>query len=490
MRLRLRFIFLSLIVSIALAFNINNSVAQLPLENAIDRLISEQMATQHIPGLALAVIKGDKILYAKGYGVASSSQPVTVQTQFFIASVSKSFTAAAIMQLVEARKINLDAPVRTYLPEFTLTDPKTDAQITIRHLLNQVSGLSDLGFPESQLPQPETLKARVTSLNIARPVAVPGTEFHYFNPNYAILARVVEVVSQQPFSEYLRLHLFAPLQMNHTLNVITSTEALQTATNLAQGHLMAFGIPFTAPEMKGFLGGSGGVISTAEDMAHFLIMQTNKGRFEDTELLSPQSVALMHTPPQNIHSSYGMGWFALKENGMPVLEHNGILSTFYTDVVLLPQDKYGIVLLYNISAMPLIAIALPQIKTGLIRLLTTGESVSGGIGMNGWGISIGILTLIGIGLAIRSLLRLRHWKQARHGIPVWRSLLSLSGMFFPAILLLALPWLLALQSDRVFSYAMLYRAMPDVMIWLSFCALLGVINGTLFLSTTQERKQN
>ncbi|HEY9602647.1 MAG TPA: serine hydrolase domain-containing protein, partial [Allocoleopsis sp.] len=362
--------------------------------------------------------------------------------------------------------------------------------ITIRHLLNQVSGLSDWGFPESQLPQPETLKARVTSLNTARPVAVPGTEFHYFNPNYAILARVVEVVSQQPFSEYLRSHLFAPLQMNHTLNVITSTEALQTATHLAQGHLMAFGIPFAAPEMKGFLGGSGGMISTAEDMAHFLILQTNKGRFEDAQLLSPQSVALMHTPPQNIHSSYGMGWFALKENGKPVLEHNGILSTFYTDVVLLPPDKYGIVLLYNISAMPLIAIALPQIKTGLIQLLTTGESVSGGIGMNEWGISIGILTLIGVGLAIRSLLRLWRWKQARHRIPVWRSLLSLSWMFFPAVLLLALPWLLALQSDRVFSHAMLYRAMPDVMIWLSVCALLGIINGTLFLSTTQERGQN
>ena len=86
---------------IALSFNIKNRVAQLPLENAIDRLINGQIATQHIPGLALAVTQGDKILYTKGYGVASSSQPVTVQTQFFIASVSKSFTATAIMQLVK-----------------------------------------------------------------------------------------------------------------------------------------------------------------------------------------------------------------------------------------------------------------------------------------------------------------------------------------------------------------------------------------------------
>ncbi|MGE5659648.1 MAG: serine hydrolase domain-containing protein [Actinomycetota bacterium] len=210
MLVRLRYIFLSLIVSLALAFPLKNGVAQIPFENAIDRLISEQMATQHLPGLALAITQGDKILYAKGYGVASSSEPVTVQTQFFIASVSKSFTAAAILQLVEAGKINLDAPVQTYLPEFTLSDANTGAQITLRHLLNQVSGLSDLGFPESQLPQPTTLKQRVTTLNTAHLVAVPGTEFHYFNPNYAILARVVEVVSHQPFSEYLRSHLFAP----------------------------------------------------------------------------------------------------------------------------------------------------------------------------------------------------------------------------------------------------------------------------------------
>jgi hypothetical protein len=125
-------------------------------------------------------------------------------------------------------------------------------------------------------------------------------------------------------------------------------------------------------------------------------------------------------------------------------------------------------------------IALPQIKTGLIQLLTDGQPTSRGMSIDLWGISIGILTLIGVGLAIRSMLRLRHGKQARHGVPLWRSQLILSRMFFPGVLLLALPWLLALQSDRVFSYAMLYRAMPDVMIWLSSCALLGVINGTLY----------
>jgi len=469
---------------IVFTFNLKGSATQTALDSTINRFISSQMATHHIPGLALAITHRNEVLYLKGYGVARRGQPVTPQTQFLIASGSKSFAAVAVMQLVEAGRIHLDTPVQTYLPEFTLTDPGIAAQITIRHLLNQVSGLSDLGFPESQLPQSATIAERVTSLSKARAIAAPGTQFLYFNPNYEVLARVVEVVSQQPFSTYLQTHIFLPLQMPHTLSITTMSEAWQRANRLAQGHLMAFSISFAYPEMCGYLGGSGGVISTAEDMAHYLIMQNNGGRFENIELLSSNSVILMHTPPQNMNSSYGMGWFEMME-GKPVLEHNGILSTFYTDVLLLPKQAYGIALLYNISAFPLIALALPQIKTGLIQLLTDGQPVPGEVSIDLWGISIGLLTLIGVALALRSLLRLPQWTQKIRTTPMWRLLLGIGWTFFPAIALLAMPWLLAMLTDRVFGYAMLFCSMLDVMIWLSVCAVLGALNGTariLFLA--------
>lgn len=273
------------------------------------------MKTHHIPGLALAITHNNQVLHVKGYSTANNDRPVTAQTQFLIASMSKSFTAIAVMQLVEAGQINLDSPVQTYLPEFTVTDPAFAAKITIRHLLNQVSGLSDVGFPdELQVSQATTIGNRITSLSQARPVAFPGSQFHYFNPNYEVLARVVEVVSQQPFSAYLQTHIFTPLQMSRTLNPTTSAEAFQGATNMAQGHLMAFGLPFAYPEMSGYVGGSSGIISTAEDMANYLIFQTNSGQFKETKLLSQSSVALMHTPPKTIGSSYGMGWFKSSEN--------------------------------------------------------------------------------------------------------------------------------------------------------------------------------
>lgn len=462
---------------IVITFNLNGSANQLDLESKIDRFITTQMKTHHIPGLALAITHNDQVLHVHGYGIANSDRLITPQTQFLIASVSKSFTAMAVMQLVEAGQINLDLPVQVYLPEFTLTDPAIAAKITIRHLLNQVSGLSDLGFSELQLSQATTIRDRVTSLSQARPIAFPGTEFHYFNLNYEVLARVVEVVSQQPFSTYLQMHIFTPLQMSQTLNVTTTADALQGATNMAQGHMMAFGLPFSYPEMSGYLSGSSGIISTAEDIANYLILQNNSGQFDGTKLLSQSSVALMHTPPQGIGSSYGMGWFNHSEKGELVLEHNGILSTFYTDIMLLPKEKYGIALLYNISALPLIMLAFPQIKAGLIQLLTDGQPATGGFSMTLWGIAIALLMFMSVALAIRSFLYLPQWKQAICRTPLWRVSLGIGCPFLPAIFLLVLPWLLALMSDRFFGYALLFRSMLDLMLWLSVCAVLGVVNG-------------
>jgi hypothetical protein len=349
-------------------------------------------------------------------------------------------------------------------------------------LLNQISGLSDLGFSESLHPQPKTNAERVNSLHSARPVAAPGTQFHYFNPNYDVLARVVEVVSRQSFSDYLRLHIFTPLQMFQTFHATTMTEAQQRASRMATGHLIAFAIPFAAQELSGYLGGNAGVASTAEDMAKYLILHSNQGRFEDTQLLTPDSVALMHTPPSQLKSPYAMGWFATTENGRQILQHNGILSTFYTDVAVLPNEKYGIALLYNISALPLIAFALPQIKSGLIQLLT-GETLSpNGFSIGLWGISLAILTVIGVALAIRSLLNFPQWKRKIYATPKWQILLSIAWMFFPVVVLLAMPWLVGMVSDRIFNYQQLFRAMLDVMLWLSLCAGFGLINGTIRLS--------
>jgi CubicO group peptidase (beta-lactamase class C family) len=456
--------------------------AQSTLEMKIDRFITHQMATQHIPGLALAITHENQVMYVKGYGKANTRQLVTPQTQFPIASLSKSFTAIAVLQLVEAGKIDLDAPVKQYLPDFTLADTKTAAQITIRQLLSHTSGLSDWSFSESLQPPPTNNAERVNSLHNAHLVAAPGAEFHYFNPNYDVLARVVEVVIGQSFGEYLQSHILTPLQMSQTFHATTMTEAQQRASRMATGHLMAFAIPFTAQELSGYLGGNAGVISTAEDMAKVLILHSNEGQFEDTQLLTPDSMALMYTSPPKPDTSYTMGWFVTTENGRKILQHNGILPTFYTDAAVLSNEKYSIALLYNISASSLIAFALPQLKAGLIQLLTDGTLPPSSFSINLWGIGFAILTAIGVTLAIRSLLYLPQWKQKIHATPKWQIVLGIAWMFFPLVVVLAVPWLVGMVSDRIFNYQQLFRAMPDVMLWLSLCAGLGFINGTIRLT--------
>jgi CubicO group peptidase (beta-lactamase class C family) len=435
------------------------------------------MTAQSIPGLALAITQGEDLIYIRGYGVDGKGQSVTPQTQFFIASVSKSFTALAVMQLVESGKIDLDAPVQTYLPEFTLTDPDVTSQVTVRHLLNQTSGLSELVFADMSLPQPETIKERVTSLRTARPVAKPGTEYHYFSPNYGTLARLVEVVSGQPFSEYLDQHVFKPLEMGDSLSVVTSTQGMQKAVHLAKGHLVAFGFPFPYPEAHGYLGGSGGVITTAEDIAKYLILQNNAGRYFQQQLVTPDSMSLMHTPPKKIDSTYAMGWTENSVAGRRILEHTGIISTYFADAVLIPEDRIGIAVFYNVSSFATNAFGSQQIRKGLISLLTGQEPASSWINVRLWGWMMGVLTLTSVFLAIRSLLLLPRWSQISETMPVWRLLSGILWSFVPLLALLGIPWLIARFADRVFGFMNLYKSMVEIFIWLGLTGILGAING-------------
>jgi CubicO group peptidase (beta-lactamase class C family) len=226
---------------------------------AVDRIVVGQLAANRIPGLALAITRGDEVLYVRGYGAARTGEPVTGRTQFLVASLSKSFTALAVLQLVEAGRVDLDAPVRRYRPDFALADSEAAARITVRQLLHQVSGLADTGFAGGLAQQQATLAARVASLRHAQTAAAPGAAFRYFDPNYQVLARLVEVVSGEPIDAYLRVHVFAPLGMRDTFGAVTADEAVARAERLAQGHLVVYGVPVAAQELSGVLGGASAV---------------------------------------------------------------------------------------------------------------------------------------------------------------------------------------------------------------------------------------
>ena len=414
-----------------------------------------------------------RVVHLRGYGDAGGGRPVTPDTQFLVASLSKSFTALAVLQLVEAGHIDLDAPVVAYLPEFTVADRTEAGRITVRMLLNQTSGMADAGFPEMTLPQPTTIADRVASLRAAELVSEPGTAFHYFDPNYAVLARMVEVVSGRPLAAYLRAQVFAPLAMTGTTSVVTTAQAPSAAPRPGPGpppRLRRPHRPRRARRLPGRLRrcrlhrpGHGQLVDRAQPAGD------PPG---PVPAQSPRHRAVEHPAPGDRHS-YAMGW-ARQPGTPPVIEHSGVLSTFYAHQALVPTGRYGIVSLANAYSGPVYFTGLLR---GLIALATADGTARQGFGARRIGIAlIGVAALI-VAVGAWRLWRLRGWRQQRAG-RLWRAALGVAGPFTPAALTLLVPTLVTRFSGRVFSWRVLFLAVPDLLGCLWLAAATGLALGT------------
>ena len=244
----------------------------------IESFVQDEMAAQRVPGLALGIVEDGRIAYIRGFGKADDSgRAVTPQTPFIIGSVAKSFTALAIMQLVEANKIGLDAPVRRYLPWFRVADEKASAEITVRHLLNQTSGISTKTGRSYQGNGDTTdtaLEQAVRKLKSAELIAPVGSKHQYSTINYSVLGLIVQTVAGQSYESYVQAKIFDPLQMR---NSFTSEAAAQPA-GLATGYNYWFGRPRASNQAynRGLLP-AGYLIASAEDMAHYVVAQLDGG---------------------------------------------------------------------------------------------------------------------------------------------------------------------------------------------------------------------
>jgi CubicO group peptidase (beta-lactamase class C family) len=322
---------------------------------AIDGYIERQLRRLHMPGAALAIVEGERIVHMRGFGRARpGGETPTPQTPFFIGSLTKSFTALAVMQLVEGGKVALDAPVQRYLPWFRVADLHASAQMTVRHLLNQTSGLPasageipltdyDAG-PDAAERQAQALAA----LDLPR---VPGAAFEYSNANYNLLGLIIAAVGGEPYADYVQTHILTPLGMNRTY-----TAAARAQRNgLAVGHRYWFSWPVAAPDLPiphGSLAG-GMLIATAEDMARWLIAQLNGGRYGGAQILSSAGIDTMQRGAAEVHAMgmalgrYAMGWYSDRMGGAQLLWHGGTLPHFGAYMALLPEQKRGVVLLFN-----------------------------------------------------------------------------------------------------------------------------------------------
>ncbi len=441
----------------------------------IDRFLQQKRG--NIPGLSIAIVNRSQVTFSKGYGHSSDGQPITANTPFAIASLSKGFTALAIMQLVEAGKIRLDSSVCHYLPSF----PVCSAQITVRQLLNQTSGLSDHLFPEMQYyTQPTNLAESIDRLRNTD-LSLINKTFHYHNPNYQILARIVEVVSKENFSSYLHTHIFQLFQMRHTRN-FASTADFYSKGNLSRGHAFIFGYPLPKTELDWFVQGSAGMVSTTHDMAQWLILNLNEGTYATQQLLSKKGIQTMMTPPTDTQSSYGMGWYTDHQGNK---RHNGILWTYQSDQLLLKKQGYGIVILFNGGLNSFQDYS--AFMRGITAILNDQEpdtEPASGFLYEGFVASAILLFLI---FALRRVKRMPDLLSRYRQKSKLKIVLGLALRLLPLLVLLSVPTLITALSGRVLNWQRIFWMMPSVCMWLVFIALfnLGIV-GYLIIKLYRE----
>ena len=413
----------------------------------IESFVQDEMAAQRVPGLALGIVEGNRIAYVRGFGTADGSgREVTPQTPFIIGSVSKSLTALAVMQLVEANRIELDAPVQRYVPWFRVADERASAEITVRHLLNQTSGLSTKTgrtFQGDGNTSDTALEQTVRKLSSAELTEPVGTKHQYSTVNYSVLGLIVQTVAGQSYERYVQTRIFDPLQMR---NSYTSEDAAKPK-GLATGHNYWFGRPRGAdlPYNRGLLP-AGYLISSAEDMTQYVISQLNGGRYDGASVLSSDGIVELHRPAvrtPEADTSYGMGWFVGPRNDIPAIHHQGETFNFHANVVLVPQSSRGVVVLMNAenSLDLFVSGRMGTIADGVTSLLEGREPPSPPSNVAifiVYAALFSLLVLQGRGIA-KSVVALRSGRIRRGRIgPWWRISLSLVLSLLWAVFVLVL----------------------------------------------------
>lgn len=407
----------------------SNEAASKASFERLDRYIVQQMRRLRIPGLAVAVVEKDRIVHMRGFGRAEEGgPPPSPQTSFILGSVTKSFTSLAIMQLVEAGKVGLDDPVRRYLPWFGVADAEAGGRMTVRHLLNQTSGLPQsaglrpMTDYDGRLDACERQARGVAALKTTRPA---GSAFEYSNMNYNLLGLIVQAASGEPYEEYIERHIFSPLAMGHSY---TSRRAAKE-NGMASGNRYWFGFPVAAPDMpfpRASLP-SGFLISSPEDMAHYLMAQLNGGRYGAARILSPPGIDELHRPAVRAEingismGQYAMGWFVRENGPTRIVWHSGLVPDFFSYAALLPEKNRGIVVLANVDH-EMMNLALAEVAMGTTTWLATGHFAPIRLGFLPWVFrGLLLIPLLQIASAGAGLRIFRLWRQGRKSRPTrWR----------------------------------------------------------------------
>jgi CubicO group peptidase (beta-lactamase class C family) len=327
----------------------------------IDALVVKTLKTFDVPGIAVAIVKDGKIVYAKGYGIASlaTGKKVDENTLFGIASNSKAFTTAAIGILCDEGKLHLDDKVTDYIPEFKLYDPWVTSEFTIRDLLTHRSGLGlgagDLvDFPDST---DFTLADAIHNLRYFKPVTSFRSAYAYDNQLYKVAGEVIARVSGMSWEDFIETRIMKPLGMT---NSRAAFQRIKGNSNYVDAHAPVEGTVKVIPRFfSTSSNAAGGIYSSVTDLSKWVIMQMDNGKYGDgkqlfseaihREMWTPQTILPVGAPgPYNVHfGAYGLGWFLNDARGYKEVSHTGGIDGMVTKVDMIPELKLAVIVLTN-----------------------------------------------------------------------------------------------------------------------------------------------
>ena len=452
----------------------SSSILQVDLD-IVDSYIHGEMDELHIPGLEAVIVQKDQVVYAKGFGIADESgHAVTAHTPMILGSVSKGFTALAVMQLVEADKVDLDTPVTKYIPAFRFADnpdmnpPDVWKQITVRQLLNHTSGIPEYAGANSWMSGyagDDALERQIASFVDFRLIHLPGSAFTYSNANYQTLGLIVQAVSGEPFESYVQTHIFVPLEMRNSHLLVSE------AKEIATGYRFFFGKPIASPNIPFPRSDvpSAFAISTAEDMGHYLIAHMNGGRYGDVQILLPQGIEELRYSTVDIDNGYkyAMGW-AVDPDGN--ISHNGETPTFTSSIRI--EGDWGVFVVRNIAANQREQ-RMEEIAPGILSILRGEEPVQNTVDPSYRRIMIGLAVI----LILQIVGNISAWRKLWRHEPVQRSTRTgigiTIGMLIYLSLALALCYAGPISNHR--NFIVLFQSAPDQLLLLGVNVILALI---------------
>jgi len=333
----------------------------------LDAYVAQAVKEWEVPGLAIAVVKGDSTVYARGFGVRTlgKPEPVDEHTLFAVGSTTKAMTVAVLATLVDEGKVRWDEPVTTYLPAFQLHDPYVTREITVRDILTHRSGLP--GADALWYASPDDLDAILRRLRHVKPASGLRAGYAYQNIMYATAGRVAAVAAGAPWDELVRRRILEPLEMTETL---TGYAGLAGRGNVATPHIRVDDtVRAIAYRNLDNVAPAGAVNSSVADMAKWIRFLLDSARLRGgptagRRLISDSSYREMLTPQFLIPSAsyypaareahphftaYGLGWFLQDYRGRLVAMHTGSIDGMTAIVGMLPEERLGVVVLANMD---------------------------------------------------------------------------------------------------------------------------------------------